>query len=58
MSERLTTSLTGGVIGNLTSEFWPDIQSHVFHKKSDHNFPQSTPASRLIPDEIANQKTA
>ncbi len=36
MSERLTTSLTGGVIGNLTSEFWPDIQSHVFHKKSDH----------------------
>jgi hypothetical protein len=33
MAERLSTSLTGGVIGNLMSEFWPDIQKKFFHKK-------------------------
>jgi hypothetical protein len=33
MAERLTTSLTGGVIGNLMSEFWPDIQKKFFHKR-------------------------
>jgi hypothetical protein len=32
MAERLTTSLTGGVIGNLTSEFWPDIQRKFFRR--------------------------
>ena len=32
MAERLSTSLTGGVIGNLMSEFWPDIQKKFFHK--------------------------
>ena len=29
---RLTTSLFGGVVGNLTSEFWPDFQKIFFHK--------------------------
>jgi len=32
MAERLSTSLTGGVVGNLMSEFWPDIQKKFFHK--------------------------
>ena len=25
-------SVTGGIIGNLMSEFWPDIQKKFFHK--------------------------
>jgi hypothetical protein len=33
MANRLTTSLTGGVIGNLMSEFWPDIQRKLFHRR-------------------------
>ena len=33
MAGRLYTSLLGGVIGNLTSEFWPDIQKKFFHRK-------------------------
>ena len=33
MAGRLTTSLTGGVIGNLMSEFWPDIQRKMFHRR-------------------------
>lgn len=33
MAGRLSTSLTGGVIGNLMSEFWPDIQQKFFAKK-------------------------
>jgi hypothetical protein len=32
MAERLTTSLTGGVVGNLMSEFIPDIQQRVLAK--------------------------
>ena len=32
MVARLSTSLTGGVVGNLMSEFWPDIQKKFFHK--------------------------
>lgn len=32
MAGRVYTSLTGGVIGNLMAEFWPDIQSHLFHR--------------------------
>ena len=32
MAERLTTSLTGGVVGNLMSEFLPDIQQRVLAK--------------------------
>ena len=36
MADRLTTSLTGGVIGNLMSEFWPDIQKKFFSGK--HRF--------------------
>jgi len=33
MAERVSTSLTGGIMGNLMSEFWPDIQKKFFHKK-------------------------
>jgi hypothetical protein len=33
MAGRLYTSLLGGVIGNVTSEFWPDIQKKFFHRK-------------------------
>ena len=32
MMERVSTSLTGGITGNLLSEFWPDIQQKFFHK--------------------------
>lgn len=31
MVGRLQTSLTGDIIGNLMSEFWPDIHSKLFH---------------------------
>jgi hypothetical protein len=34
MAGRVQTSLFGGVMGNLMSEFWPDIQRRVFQKKS------------------------
>ena len=33
MAGRLYTSLLGGVIGNVTSEFWPDVQKRFFHRK-------------------------
>jgi len=33
MVGRLQTSLFGGVVGNLTSEFWPDLEKKFFHKK-------------------------
>jgi hypothetical protein len=33
MEGRLGTSMMGGVVGNLMSEFWPDIQKKFFHKK-------------------------
>jgi hypothetical protein len=33
MAGRLETSLFGGVVGNLTSEFWPDIEKRFFKKK-------------------------
>jgi hypothetical protein len=33
MAGRLYTSLLGGVIGNVMSEFWPDIQKKFFHGK-------------------------
>jgi hypothetical protein len=33
---RISTSLTGGIMGNLMSEFWPDIQKKFFHKKSSN----------------------
>jgi len=32
MLGRLNTSFTGGMIGNLMSEFWPDLQKKFFHK--------------------------
>lgn len=34
MAGRLETSLFGGVVGNMTSEFWPDLQKIFFHKKT------------------------
>lgn len=33
MAGRVETSLLGGVTGNLMSEFWPDIQRKLFHRK-------------------------
>jgi hypothetical protein len=33
MAERLNTSLLGGAIGNLMSEFWPDAEQKFFHKR-------------------------
>jgi len=33
MLGRVQTSLLGGVIGNVTSEFWPDIQAKFHHHK-------------------------
>ena len=33
MLSRVGTSLTGDVVGNLMSEFWPDIQKKFFQKK-------------------------
>jgi hypothetical protein len=33
MVARLSTSVTSSIIGNLMSEFWPDIQKKFFHKK-------------------------
>jgi len=32
MLGRLNTSFTGGVMGNLMSEFWPDLQRKFFHR--------------------------
>jgi hypothetical protein len=36
MVGRLSTSLMGGVIGNLTAEFWPDVQKTLFHRKKHY----------------------
>lgn len=33
MLGRIQTSLTGDIIGNLMSEFWPDIQRKFFHRR-------------------------
>jgi len=33
MASRVATSLTGDVMGNLMSEFWPDIEKKFFRKK-------------------------
>jgi hypothetical protein len=33
MTCRISTSLTGGVMGNLMSEFWPDLQKKFFHRR-------------------------
>ena len=33
MLGRLNTSLSSGVIGNLMSEFWPDIQQKLLHRR-------------------------
>ncbi len=34
MAGRIETSLFGGAMGNLMSEFWPDVQRKLFRKKS------------------------
>lgn len=34
MAGRVETSLFGGVVGNLMSEFWPDVQRKFFQKKA------------------------
>jgi hypothetical protein len=36
MLGRVITSLAADGISNLTSEFWPDVQSKLFHKKPKH----------------------
>lgn len=36
MAGRLETSLFGGAMGNLMSEFWPDVQRKFFPKKQRH----------------------
>jgi len=33
MAGRFGTSMMGGAIGNLMSEFWPDVQKKLFHPK-------------------------
>jgi len=33
MLGRVGTSLTGDALGNLMSEFWPDVEKHLFKKK-------------------------
>jgi hypothetical protein len=33
MACRLSTSLSGGIMGNLMSEFWPDLQKRFFHRR-------------------------
>lgn len=38
MLGRVETSLTGGLIGNLTSEFWPDLQLWMSHRRFLHRF--------------------
>jgi hypothetical protein len=40
MAGRLYTSVTGGMVGNLMSEFWPDLQKKFFHRRRSHE-PQS-----------------
>jgi hypothetical protein len=35
MAGRTQTSLFGGVVGNLTSEFWPDLEKKFFHRKQN-----------------------
>jgi len=37
MLGRLGTSLMGGAVGNLMSEFWPDVQKRLFRKKKETN---------------------
>jgi hypothetical protein len=39
MACRVSTSLTGGIMGNLMSEFWPDLQKRFFHKKHSDTLP-------------------
>jgi hypothetical protein len=33
MLGRLNTSFSGGIMGNLMSEFWPDLQKRFFHRQ-------------------------
>ena len=34
MASRVCTSMIGGAVGNLMSEFWPDVQQKFFHHKA------------------------
>ena len=47
MACRVSTSLTGGIMGNLMSEFWPDIQKRFFHKNIPIRHPENN--SRGLP---------
>jgi len=33
MAGRVWTSMMGGAVGNLMSEFWPDVQQRFFHRR-------------------------
>jgi hypothetical protein len=46
MACRVSTSLSGGIMGNLMSEFWPDLQKRFFHKRHPGT---SSDSSRLRP---------
>ena len=35
MAGRVQTSMFGGVVGNVTSEFWPDLEKKFFHHKQN-----------------------
>ena len=45
MADRVQTSLFGGVIGNLTSEFWPDVEKKFFHHKQHSSGDTIVPAA-------------
>jgi len=40
MACRVSTSLSGGIMGNLMSEFWPDLQKRFFHKRHSSTSPE------------------
>ena len=40
MACRVSTSLSGGVVGNLMSEFWPDLQKRLFQKRHSSTSPE------------------
>jgi hypothetical protein len=43
MACRVSTSLSGGIMGNLMSEFWPDLQKRFFHKRHSGTSPEKSP---------------
>ena len=42
MACRVSTSLSGGIMGNLMSEFWPDLQKRFFHKRHSGTSPEKS----------------